>query len=340
MKYLKSFNEALDRNELREFCEMYLAYLLDKSNFNLDVFPSTMDISIIELRDNPEGNTFSGDKIFTWSDVKDHIIPFLKMLDKSYDIETIRVFQYGKAKSGTLDHKSTGLMSHSIRSIERLPDDTKMKWITASVSNKKSFIKKVKSFFVSEAYNKPRAGGKKRWSVKYKKTINCSNPKGFSQKQFCKRKRKGGAYKNESVESVMGGLIEKVGKVMMGVNDLCEQHLVYLQDDGFQYFIDINEDLILCVNSDLYNQGDIIFSLKRNREEFSWDEIKDRFIPFLIMLKRDFKPLSDIEFLLGEGNTDPSVTWSTNEKFEINLLINDAIDSYSNIVEINIKINI
>ena len=52
----------------------------------------------------------------------------------------------------------------------------------------------------NEAYNKPRAGGKKRWSVKYKKSINCSNPKGFSQKQYCKRKRKGGGYKNESVE--------------------------------------------------------------------------------------------------------------------------------------------
>jgi len=52
----------------------------------------------------------------------------------------------------------------------------------------------------NEGYNKPRAGGKKRWSVKYKKSINCSNPKGFSQKQYCKRKRKGGGYKNESVE--------------------------------------------------------------------------------------------------------------------------------------------
>lgn len=50
--------------------------------------------------------------------------------------------------------------------------------------------------FINESYNKPR-GGKKRWSVKYKKTINCSNPKGFSQKQFCKRKRKGGSYKSE-----------------------------------------------------------------------------------------------------------------------------------------------
>lgn len=47
----------------------------------------------------------------------------------------------------------------------------------------------------NEAYNKPRAGGKKRWSVKYKKSIDCNNPKGFSQKQYCKRKRKGGNYK-------------------------------------------------------------------------------------------------------------------------------------------------
>ena len=26
----------------------------------------------------------------------------------------------------------------------------------------------------------------KKWSNTYKKTINCKNPKGFSQKQYCK----------------------------------------------------------------------------------------------------------------------------------------------------------
>lgn len=31
-------------------------------------------------------------------------------------------------------------------------------------------------------------GGK--WSVKYKKSINCKKPKGFSQKQYCKYGRK------------------------------------------------------------------------------------------------------------------------------------------------------
>lgn len=329
MKYLKSFNESLDRNELRDFCEMYLAYLLDKSNFNLEIFSSTKDISIIELRDNPEGTTFSGDKIFTWSDVKDHIIPFLKMLDKSYDIETIRIFQYGK------DRESTGLVSHSVRSVERLSDDTKMKWVTISVSNKKSFIQKVKSFFVSEAYNKPRAGGKKRWSVKYKKTINCSNPKGFSQKQYCKRKRKGGAYKNESVESVMGGLIEKVGKVVMGVNDLCEQHLVYLQDEGFIYDVDLNPDLGQD-NSDLYDSGYIIFKLGKNDEGFSWNEIKDRFIPFLIMLKKEFDVLEEVQFSINHEN----VYLISDEWFDIDELCDDNFEMDYEIKEIIININI
>lgn len=46
----------------------------------------------------------------------------------------------------------------------------------------------------ADDYNAPKEG-KKRWSTKYKKKIDCSNPKGFSQKQYCKRKRRGGAYK-------------------------------------------------------------------------------------------------------------------------------------------------
>lgn len=50
--------------------------------------------------------------------------------------------------------------------------------------------------FISESYNKPRKKMKKRWSLKYKKSIDCNNPKGFSQKQYCKRKKRGGNYKN------------------------------------------------------------------------------------------------------------------------------------------------
>ena len=31
---------------------------------------------------------------------------------------------------------------------------------------------------------------KKKWSITYKKSINCNQPKGFSQKQYCKYGRK------------------------------------------------------------------------------------------------------------------------------------------------------
>jgi hypothetical protein len=31
---------------------------------------------------------------------------------------------------------------------------------------------------------------KKRWSLKYKKSINCNRPRGFSQRQYCKYGRK------------------------------------------------------------------------------------------------------------------------------------------------------
>lgn len=43
---------------------------------------------------------------------------------------------------------------------------------------------------------KTRKVGKKRkgrkWSAKYKRSINCKKPKGFSQKQYCKYGRKKG----------------------------------------------------------------------------------------------------------------------------------------------------
>jgi hypothetical protein len=30
----------------------------------------------------------------------------------------------------------------------------------------------------------------RKWSMKYKRSIDCKNPKGFSQKQYCKYGRK------------------------------------------------------------------------------------------------------------------------------------------------------
>ena len=37
---------------------------------------------------------------------------------------------------------------------------------------------------------KRKSNKKRKWSAKYKKSINCKKPKGFSQKQHCKYGRK------------------------------------------------------------------------------------------------------------------------------------------------------
>jgi hypothetical protein len=52
-------------------------------------------------------------------------------------------------------------------------------------------IKQKKDWYSSEQLEEA-----KKWSRKYKSSINCSNPKGFSQKQYCKRQKRGGSYKS------------------------------------------------------------------------------------------------------------------------------------------------
>jgi hypothetical protein len=49
----------------------------------------------------------------------------------------------------------------------------------------------------AKKYNAPRGKMKSRWSTRYKKSIDCNNPKGFSQKNYCKRKKRGGQYKSD-----------------------------------------------------------------------------------------------------------------------------------------------
>lgn len=107
-----------------------------------------------------------------------------------------------------------------------------------------------------ESYNKPRAGGKRRWSVKYKKKINCSNPKGFSQKQYCKRKRRGGAYKNESVN---GGFIKStLEEIFLEITDILKDNWI-AHVDAYSDFRGANDyEVYISFGSDSpWQEGDI-----------------------------------------------------------------------------------
>lgn len=104
-------------------------------------------------------------------------------------------------------------------------------------------MKYISTFDLFESYNKPRAGGKRRWSVKYKKKINCNNPKGFSQIQYCKRKRRGGHYKTESIQNFK--LFESSDEQ---IKSYLSQIFLELEDDG--YVIDIEGRWIRTYNTE------------------------------------------------------------------------------------------
>jgi hypothetical protein len=96
MRYLKRIFEndlynQVDSDELKDFCETYLAYLLDDTSFKIEVIESPKwDSYIIWL-----GKTLVDRRIqaFSWNDIKDYYIPFVTMLSREYDLEDKRLDQ-------------------------------------------------------------------------------------------------------------------------------------------------------------------------------------------------------------------------------------------------------
>ena len=90
MKHLKKFNESLQSDEveeLKDFCENSLAYLLD------DVYK--VSVSMMDKVKYPEKQHIIvslglmetwGYQKFNWDDVKDYYIPFLQMLQRRYEL--------------------------------------------------------------------------------------------------------------------------------------------------------------------------------------------------------------------------------------------------------------
>ena len=67
--------------------------------------------------------------------------------------------------------------------------DSFIEWIKLKSDEKNITKSEKRSNMVSKGGKKSKRGGK--WSLKYKRSINCRRPRGFSQKQHCKYGRKG-----------------------------------------------------------------------------------------------------------------------------------------------------
>ena len=80
MKYLKPFNESTEnfQEDLQEFCEMNLAYLLDDAELQIVPSPGGWhELHLIRILLNEPKR---------WNEIKDHMIPFLTRLDNKYEI--------------------------------------------------------------------------------------------------------------------------------------------------------------------------------------------------------------------------------------------------------------
>jgi hypothetical protein len=80
MKYIKKYSSLIVESvtdDLQEFCELNLAYLLDE-DFTINVRKMFINNQYLLTFDRKSG--------FTWDEIADQFIPFLQRLSQSYTI--------------------------------------------------------------------------------------------------------------------------------------------------------------------------------------------------------------------------------------------------------------
>lgn len=123
MKYLKfyklfeNFHIEDFINELKEVSEMYLAYLLDDNNIEVGVYEYQFidDCIVIEVYS-------VDDKNIKWDKLKDHLIPFVEIINKKYklvpentDLDDEQVVLLWDNNSETTPFTIEELKSHPIK---------------------------------------------------------------------------------------------------------------------------------------------------------------------------------------------------------------------------------
>jgi thiol-disulfide isomerase/thioredoxin len=123
-------------------------------------------------------------------DVNKDLIASIKSLGQ---IDGFPTMKYISKKGHKIENYEDSGVTKKDRSV-----DSFINWIELNVN---SPINKIKTASVSDVYKRlsktkkhhKKAISKKKggaWSKKYKRSINCKRPRGFSQKQYCKYGRK------------------------------------------------------------------------------------------------------------------------------------------------------
>ena len=110
------------------------------------------------------------------------------------------------------------------------------------------------------------------------------------------------------------------------LRDFCETHLAYLLDEGFE-----------VVLNDLDETYDCEITIKReDQRTFTWDEVKDHVVPFIIHLNKEYKlyksdDCSDDEYLpvkVGDIGYIQSELSSLYEPFSIEKISDESYEPF------------
>lgn len=133
MKHLRKFNESL-KEELLDFCETNLAYLLDEG--------FKVRISKFEGDDYHQIMLGTSEPInFLWSEVKDQVLPFLHFLFKDYELYYDNDVE---PAMGIVFHGGSGIKQKplTLNQINDLPDDTEIATLYIRVVKKGERVEK------------------------------------------------------------------------------------------------------------------------------------------------------------------------------------------------------
>jgi hypothetical protein len=131
MKHLRRFNESL-KDELQDFCETNLAYLID-DGFRIYIVEGD-DFHLIMIG--------CGNENRLWSQMKDQILPFLHFLLKDYELywdNGKKPHEIGaEAPMGIVYHGGSGIKQKylTLNQINDLPDDTEIATLYIKVIKK------------------------------------------------------------------------------------------------------------------------------------------------------------------------------------------------------------
>ncbi len=146
-----------------------------------------------KIKDNHDSSSYGDD--FVVADVNQECLKDIQSI--SPDVPGFPTMIYITDKGKTMENYEDSGISKKDRSVESF-----IEWINNKSGNSnKSKSNKNKSHKSHsqkggtkkrsrKIRNKKKSKKRHKWSLKYKRSINCKHPKGFSQKQYCKYGRK------------------------------------------------------------------------------------------------------------------------------------------------------